>query len=278
MDINKILKADVLDIIFEGRNKDYGAYDLRKTYNKRITSAILFTVAICAVFMLLSFIFKDKKATSLVIVEDVSLSNVKQEEKKPELPPPPPPPKQEPPKVEITKFTPPKIVPDEEVKEDEKPPVVEELAETKIGTVNQEGKKDEGVVEAPKEVSTGGTAAPVVDNDYDKIHTTVEIEAEFPGGTEAWRRHLQRNLNAEAPKDEGAPPGRYTVIVSFIVDRSGKISDVKGDFQGSGNDFGTVAEAEKVIKNGPAWKPAIQNGLNVISRKSQPITFVINEE
>jgi periplasmic protein TonB len=277
MDKNSILKADVLDIIFEGRNKDYGAYELRKTYNGRISKAIIFTVSLCILLVLISFAFGDKNKESLVIIEDVSLTNMKQEEKKPEPLPPPPPPKAEPPKVEITKFTPPKIVPDEEVKEDDKPPEMEKLEETKIGTVNQDGKKDDGVVEAPKEVSTGGTAAPVED-DFNKVYTTVEIEAEFPGGTEAWKRHLTRNLNAEAPKDEGAPAGRYTVIVSFIVDRAGNISDVDGKFQGNGSDYGTVAEAEKVIKNGPKWKPAVQNGLNVISRKSQPITFVISEE
>ena len=73
------------------------------------------------------------------------------EEKKPEPPPPPPPPKQEPPKVEITKFTPPKIVKDEEVKPDEEIKEVEKLEDTKIGTINQEGAKDEGIVAPPVE-------------------------------------------------------------------------------------------------------------------------------
>ncbi len=107
MDVNQILKADILDIIFEGRNKSYGAYDLRKTYNKRITYALIGTVAVCLLLIVGSVVANSSKKKAVeVIAQDVNLENMKQEEKKPEPPPPPPPPQQEPPKVEITKFTP----------------------------------------------------------------------------------------------------------------------------------------------------------------------------
>ena len=92
--------------------------------------------------MLAKFVAPEKKTQ--ILVQDVQLADVKQDEKKPE-PPPPPPPKQEPPKVEITKFTPPKIVKDEEVKPEEKPPETEKLEDTKIGTINQEGEKTDVV-------------------------------------------------------------------------------------------------------------------------------------
>jgi protein TonB len=78
-----------------------------------------------------------------LIVQDVQLQEVKTGRKKPETPPPPPPPKQEPPKVEIAKFTPPKIVKDEEVKPEEEIKETEELEDTKIGTINQEGIKED---------------------------------------------------------------------------------------------------------------------------------------
>src|ERR1019366_4464026 len=114
MEANKILTADILDIVFEGRDKDYGAYELRKSYNKRLRFALIGTVAICFVLILGSLLANSiKKKESQVLVQDVTLENMKQEEKKPDPLPPPPPPKQEPPKVEITKFTPPKIVKDE---------------------------------------------------------------------------------------------------------------------------------------------------------------------
>ncbi len=276
MDVNQILKADILDIIFEGRNKSYGAYDLRKTYNKRITYALIGTVAVCLLLILGTVVANSSKKKAVeVIAQDVNLENMKQEEKKPEPPPPPPPPKQEPPKVEITKFTPPKIVKDEEVKEKDEIKEVEKLEDTKIGTVNQEGTKDEGIVAPPVESGTGKVEAPKQEEDYDKVFTVVQIPAEFPGGLPAWTKYLERNLNRDLPVNNGAPPGKYTVVVSFIVDKNGGISEVQSE-----NDpgYGTKEEAVRVIKKGPAWKAAVQNGRNVIYRHKQSITFQVSEE
>jgi len=276
MDINKLQTADILDIIFDGRNKEYGAYDLRKTYNKRLRNALFATIGICVLLLVLSIIANSAgKEKQEVMVQDMSLENMKNEEKKPEPPPPPPPPKQEPPKVEITKFTPPKIVKDEEVKPDEEIKEVEKLEDTKIGTFNQEGAKDEGLVAPPVEKSTGVVEAPKVEEDYDKVFTVVQIPAEFPGGTSAWTRYLERNLNRDIPVENGAPPGRYTVVVAFTVSKTGSISDVAAE-----NDpgYGTKAEAMRVITKGPSWKPAVQNGRNVIYRHKQAITFVVSEE
>lgn len=276
MDVSKILSADILDIIFEGRNKSYGAYDLRKTYNKRITYALIGTLIICGLLVISSVVANStKKKTVEVIAQDVNLENMKQEEKKPEPPPPPPPPKQEPPKVEITKFTPPKIVKDEEVKDKDEIKEVEKLEDTKIGTVNQEGTKDEGIVAPPVETGTGKVEAPKQEEDYDKVFTVVQIPAEFPGGLPAWTKYLERNLNRDLPVNNGAPPGKYTVVVSFIVDKNGGISEVQAE-----NDpgYGTKEEAVRVIKKGPSWKPAVQNGRNVIYRHKQSITFQVSEE
>ncbi|MFN9666506.1 MAG: energy transducer TonB [Bacteroidota bacterium] len=276
MDINKLQTADILDIIFDGRNKEYGAYDLRKTYNRRLTYALGAMLLLCLLMLVISVIANSAgKEKTQVMVQDISLENVKNEEKKPEPPPPPPPPKQEPPKVEIAKFTPPKIVKDEEVKPEEEIKEVEKLEDTKIGTFNQEGVKDEGLVAPPVEKGTGVVEAPKVEEDYDKVFTVVQIPAEFPGGVSAWQRYLERNLNSGIPVDNGAPPGRYTVIVSFTVSKTGAISDVQAE-----NDpgYGTKAEAIRVITKGPSWKPAVQNGRNVIYRHKQGITFVVSED
>lgn len=276
MDVNKIQSADILDIIFDGRNKEYGAYDLRKTYNKRMIKALVGTILIILLAVLGNLLANSTSSSKTeLIVQDVSLENVQQEEKKPEPPPPPPPPKQEPPKVEITKFTPPKIVKDEEVKEEDEIKEVEKLEDTKIGTINQEGAKDEGIVAPPVESGTGVVEAPKKEEDYDKIFTVVQIPAEFPGGLPAWAKYLERNLNRDLPVENGAPPGKYTVVVSFIVAKDGKISDVVAE-----NDpgYGTKNEAIRVITRGPSWKPAVQNGRNVIYRHKQSITFMVSEE
>ena len=275
MDINKIQSADILDILFDGRNKEYGAYDLRKTYSKRIKLSMAGMLLICIILLAMSFIANsNKKGAAEMVIADMSLESVK-EEKKPELPPPLPPPKQEPPKVEMAKFTPPKIVKDEEVKPDEEIKEVEKLEDTKIGTINQEGVKDEGVVAPPVEKATGVVEAPKAEEDYDRVFTVVQIAAEFPGGLPAWTKYLERNLNRDLPVENGAPPGKYTVVVSFIVSKTGDISDVVAE-----NDpgYGTKGEAVRVITKGPKWKPAVQNGRNVIYRHRQSITFQVSEE
>jgi protein TonB len=272
MDVNKILSADFLDILFEGRNKEYGAYELRKKYNKRlmISLAIMISIAMLVFLgsMLANEVAKNRKEN--MEVKDVVLEDV-QEQKKNEPPPPPPPPKPiEPPKVEIAKFTPPKIVKDEEVKEDEKPPEIEKIEEAKIGTINQEGTKDEGLVAPPVESKgTGEVVAPkVVEEDYDKVFTKVENPAEFPGGADAWRRYLERNLNYPESAQENGTQG--VVKVQFVVDKEGNISEVQ-----SLNDpgDGLAEEAVRIIKKGPKWKPAEQNGRKVIYRHIQSITF-----
>ncbi len=272
MEKNKILDADILDIIFEGRNKQYGAYELRKTYNRRLLIAIAVMLGICLFLVGGSLVAGrasgPKKAA--VFVQDVSLADVHEEKKEPPPPPPPPPPK-EPPKVEIKQFTPPKIV-KEEVKEP--PPKQEELEDTKIGTINQEGIKTDVVAPPVEEKGTGVVEAPKVEEDYDKEFKTVQIQAQFPGGPDAWQKYLQRNLRAEVASDNGAPPGNYTVVVSFLVDKEGNISEVKAE---NSPGYGTSDEAVRVIQRGPKWKPAVQNGRNVIYRQKQSITFSISE-
>ena len=272
METNKILSADILDIIFEGRNKEYGAYELRKSYRKRLILALAIMLSICILIFLGSVLgsFVAPKKQAQIFVQDVQLADVKEEEKKQE--PPPPPPKQEPPKVEIKQFTPPKIV-KEEVKEP--PPKQEELVETKIGTINQEGIKSDVVAPPVEEKGTGVVEAPKAqEEDYDKEFKTVQIQAKFPGGNDAWMKYLQRNLRADVPVENGAPPANYTVVVSFLVDKDGNISEVKAE-----NDpgYGTSAEAVRVIQRGPKWTPAVQNGRNVIYRQRQSITFQVTE-
>lgn len=274
MEANKILSSDILDLIFEDRNKAYGAYQLRKTYNKRITIALLITAGVAVAIFLASFVASSMKSDkSELEVKDVVLENIQQEEEKKVEPPPPPPPKVEPPKVEMTKFTPPKIVEDEEVKKEDIPPEVEKLEDTKIDVTSQEGIKDEGLATPPPDEGKQVVEAPK--EDENKIFEKVEVEAEFPGGLSAWRRFLERNLNAQVPSDAGAPTGSYTVIVKFIVDKSGAVSDVRAT---TSHGFGMEEEAVRAIRKGPKWTPAIQNGRQVNAYRQQPITFVVADQ
>lgn len=273
MEANKILSSDILDILFEDRNKEYGAYQLRKTYNRRILRALLITASIALLAFLGSILAKSiNKSNNNIKVREVTLQDIKQEEEKKVIPPPPPPPKQEPPKVEMKQFTPPKIVKDEEVQKP--PPEQQELKEAKIDVVNQEGIKDLNIA-TPTQIDEGKKVIEEKKDDENKIFEKVEIEATFPGGDAAWKRYLERNLSNFNPADNGAPAGTYTVYVQFVVDKEGAISDVRAL---TNYGYGMEDQAVKVIKKGPPWTAAIQNGRKVKAYRKQPITFVVQEE
>jgi periplasmic protein TonB len=285
MDVNKILSTDLLDLIFDGRNKEYGAYELRRKYNKRLTLSLVITASLALLLILGSFVaaYTEKNRKRQADIKEVQLEEIQQEEQKNEPPPPPPPPKPpDPPKVEMAKFTPPKVVKDEEVKEDEKPPEVEKLEDTKIGTANQEGTKDEGIV-APVEDKGGVIEAPKQD-DEDKVFQKVEIEAEFPGGNAGWTKFVTREIerNIDELQDDGKSG---TAVIQFIVDKEGQVSEVRAlpcGEAGVANCLGPgtkLAEiAVNAIRRGPKWKPAVQNGRNVKAYRRQPVTFQLQEE
>ncbi len=100
-----------------------------------------------------------------------------------------------------------------------------------------------------------------------------QIPAEFPGGVYSWIRYLERSLDGDLPKRKGAPIGKYAVIVRFLVDKEGNLSDVKAETDPG---YGTAEEAVRVLKNGPKWVPAKQNGVNVPFIHRQAIVFVIS--
>ena len=91
----------------------------------------------------------------------------------------------------------------------------------------------------------------------DPVFIQTQTHPRFPGGEEGWQKYLQRNLNSDLPVEKGAPPGKYVVEVSFIVDKDGNLSDIHAE-----NDpgYGTKQEALRLIEKGPKWVPAEQNG------------------
>ncbi len=274
MEKMQILKADLLEIIFDGRNKSYGAYDLRKTYNKRIANALTGTFFVAFLFVISTVIANSsKKNAKPPIIQDITLEKL--------LPPdeiksdPLPLPKQELPKMAMSQFTAPKITNDALVDENDEIKPIEQMENTVIGNKHQEGSPDVGIIGAPVESSIDKVELPNNVDEYEKTFYVVQNPAEFPGGLPAWSKYLERNLNRDLPINNGAPAGKYTVVVAFTVDKNGVISDVLAE---NNPGYGTDAEAIRVIKKGPSWKPAIQNGRNVIYRHKQSITFQVAEE
>lgn len=273
IDANKILQVDVLDLIFEGRNKEYGAYELRTNYRKRLLIAIGSMVLLCACFAVLnSFAGKAKVRAVTYVIPDTVIDPYKEKEKEIE-PPPVEPPKQK--QVQVEQFTPPRITP-EDVKPEEMPPQQDELEDVKIGTVDREGEKGDDIVAPPvDDGNTGVIEQPKQHNeDPDKIVLDVQIQSEYPGGLSAWLRYLNKNLPKHYSDDlvERGIQGR--VVVQFIVDREGNVSDVQG-IEGPAE----LREiGETVIRKSGRWTPAIQNGRQVKSYKRQPIIFALPQE
>jgi protein TonB len=274
MEANKILSADILDIIFEKMNKDYGAYKLRKEYKRRLTLALVITAiaaALCIGGMIVSRWYDKYMGHKQVTIADVTLANVDNKPPPPPVVPPPPPPKVEPPKIEIKSFTPPKIVDQPDQKKEVKQQ--DELDNTTIGHIDQAGIKAPDVVNPPK-VDQGSKVVAAPAEDDNKVFTKVEIEAQFPGGDAAWNDYVRKAITAHM--DELTDEGKSgTCEVQFIVDKDGAVSDVQAlTMQGT-----KLAEiAVNAIRRGPHWGPAQQNGRKVKAFRRQKITFQMPDE
>jgi periplasmic protein TonB len=115
---------------------------------------------------------------------------------------------------------------------------------------------------------------PVTDT-TERIFEKVEIEASFPGGDQAWIKFLKKNVNGMVATDNGAPKGIYTVIIQFVVDKYGYLTDIKAL---TNHGYGMEKEVIKLLKKSPKWNPAFQDGRNVKAYRRQPVTFTVYKE
>lgn len=272
MQTNKILSASLIDLIFDGRNKEYGAYYLRKTYEQRIKKALIITFSIAVLAIGGTALAGNSKpnANRDIVKGEYFIEAIPPDEKIPE-----PLPKEEPPPQEVQvkqeKFLDLKVVEDDKVIDP--PPSQESLIDSKIGEIKIDGILDTKI--ATPEVSKGeqhGIIQKKEDKESDEPLSVVQIDAKFIGD---WVRFLTRNLDPETPTKNNAPPGRYTVVIQFIVDKEGNVSDIKAL---TNHGYGLEAEAIRVLKKAPKWEPAIQNGYKVKAYRKQPITFDVPEE
>ena len=116
---------------------------------------------------------------------------------------------------------------------------------------------------------------PPTDTVDGNVFEKVDVEATFSGGEAAWRRFLEQNLNPNVPVENGAPVGIYTVIVQFVVDKTGAVSDIK-TLTNFG--YGMEQEVMRIMKKSPMWTPARQNNSTVKAYRKQPIVFVLEDE
>lgn len=216
----------------------------------------------------------EKKSKTALPITDIILAEVEPKEKIEPLPPPklkPLPPLQ----MATINAAPPRIVPNEQVNPEDVPPTQDDMDHVKLGTVNHPGALDDGLVAPPSNegISTGVTVAPEKkDADDDVIWRSVEIEASYEGGPAAWQRFLIKNFHV--PQEAISEETGGTVIVEFVVDKEGNVSNVQAI---SGPEV-LRQEAVRVIKKSGKWNPGNQNGRKVNSFKRQPIVVLLQNE
>ncbi len=276
MEKDKILQASLLDIVFDDRNKVYGAYELRSRYTGRLTKALLSTGALGLVVLLASFVGSRMKNNNHPLgFEKDSIVLIDPPKNDPIIEPPPPlaPAKPiEQPILETSRYTAALKIVNEEIKPEETIKDVDDMMKTKIGTINTPGDKATDIVSPPiEEPQTGVISAPKKDK-ADETLIVVQIQAKFPGGDEAWRKYIAKEI--ERHTDELQEDGKAgACIVQFIVDEEGKISEVEAlTMKGS-----KLAElCVNAIRKGPDWTPAENNGMKVKAYRKQPVTFRID--
>ncbi len=262
------------EIVFENRNKEYGAYDLRKKYPKILTRAfiigtVLFVAMVVTPIIVLTIQQMNAKAKTEV---DANLVEVLQEDKiieqpKEEEPPPPPPPPKEEPKVEVIQNVVPE--PKKAPKVETPPPPITKQLETTTGLQNQEGVKAPSYTPPPPPPSTGKTATVEVKPQVSETQVYNEVEqlAEFPGGINSFRTKVNNNFDTSVMDGDG---GTVKTEITFVVERDGSITDVKAS--GSNRTFNDEAiRTVKSIKN--KWTPAKINGQSVRYRFRLPLTM-----
>lgn len=269
-------KVTLDDIVFENRNKEYGAYYLRKNYSRYLTRATIIGATIFSVFLggALAFNKIQNANNEKEIMVDLSATDLDEEiPEELEIPEevPPPPLEEPPPEVAQEKFLPPEPKKDEEVIVEEPPPPAEKLEVAVISNKTVEGVEAKDVFIPPppaKEVAVVKVEKPK----EEEIFVGVEQQPEYPGGEKAMYRFLSDKINYPAAATRANISGRVTV--QFVVEKDGSIGTVKV-LKGIG--FGCDEEAMRVIKSMPKWSPGKQNGRAVRVYYTIPVMFQLSD-
>jgi len=266
-----------VDLVFEGKNQAYGAYVLRKETGKRNVKALIWVlIGIAAIFAIAyaNLAIQNAMKQNVTVETDVELSKLAQKkEAKVE--------RKEPVKVEMeqkvvekvkssVKFTAPEIKKDEDVQPEDELKSQDDLSKTNtaIGAFDVKGNDEaEGEVLKAKEV--------VVDEkpkeEETKVFDVVEQMPQFPGGPQALFEYLSKNIKYPVVAEENGIQGR--VIVTFVVERDGSITDVR---VAKSVDPSLDKEAQRVVRSMPHWIPGKQNGSAVRVKYTVPVTFILH--
>lgn len=260
------------DLVFEGRNQNYGAYRLRKGTSKRnVLSIVIVLIAAVVIFSAIAIKNVIEANQRVAVTTAVELSKIEAPKKKAKV-------EKTPVKIEqpkqvervksSIKFTAPVIKKDEDVKPEEEMKNQDDLQKTKttIGAFNVVGNDDIGgeVLKAKEEIAQPEPPK----EEESKVFDVVEEQPSFPGGQGALMQWLSDNIKYPVIAAENGIQGR--VIVQFVVSKTGSISNVNVV---RGVDPSLDKEAVRVVKAMPNWTPGKQNGTSVNVRYTLPVTF-----
>ena len=268
-----------VDMVFAGKNKEYGAYQLRKgTSGRNIKSLLILVIAAALVggFLAWKVIEQKQAEEQQAYMEAMELAKLQQQAKKEEKKKEPVKPKIEPKKEipvarETQKFTAPVIKKDELVKEENQVKQMDKLDEkVAVGTENKEGTKDRLAEAVRSDIAVAAPPPPPAPKPEvsNKVFDIVEEMPHFPGGAAALQAFLSSNTKYPVVAQENGVQGR--VIVSFVVERDGSITDVRVV---RSVDPSLDREASRVVRSMPRWSPGKQNGSAVRVKYTVPVVF-----
>ena len=266
MQPKEILHSNTLEILFENRNKQYGAYTLRKFYNNRLGMAMgIMLSSLLLLILLLNFTSGKSGSADIFRADgDVVLTKI-------EVPKPPTLP--EPVRSQQTQAASTKRFTNHiQITADIKPtdfPDINDLLNTQIGTTTTHGEPGPTIVTPP---NPGPIAAGPTPQPANNHFIPTEIKPSFPGGSKAWEDFLSRNLQAPSDLQAGE---QKRVIVRFWVGEDGSVTRFE-IMQSGGEAFDK--EVLRVLKKMPKWSPAMQNGHAVATSFQQPVIFQSMEE
>jgi periplasmic protein TonB len=278
MTTQNILSSDVLDIVFENRNKAYGAYALRKYYDKRLLHSLGIMLLIVTTFILLSFrlekktVMNNNKQGGEVIVSTINMppEEIKEPEKvfeKPAI-------KSKP--VETIKAVANiVIVPNSEVLPQDEVPDQTDMENKLVSTVTSDGEKFAGQTIKPDEKNKGNGGGIIPDEEPMDPNNPIDYADEpptYPGGIEALQNFLRRNLRTPDELESGQSA---SVKIKFVVSADGEMHtfDI---IQSAGNAFDN--EVMRVLKKMPKWNPGKYKGKQVSVYYVIPVKFEAVEE
>lgn len=261
-------RPDFDNVVFEDRNKAYGAFYLRKFYNNSILigfliSAFIFSAALSAPLALTYFKDKEEgeKVEDVIVVDMVNVETPPEPEVEEIILP------EKPPQVDVAtiKNLELEIKKDEEVNNENPPPKVDEFNGKQSGEQTKNGTQTTAAVPPPTPVKIETQEPP-------KIETWAPEMPEFPGGPTGFLNFIGQNTKYTPAAEDNGIEG--TIRVSFVVNTDGTVTDVK-IVKGLG--YGLDEQVLKAFKKMPKWKPARKGGKDVPLRMTSPVVFTLSE-